>query len=332
MTPAPEYRRLPGRSGLLIRHSLWMKPDHLLRVRANPFSQQYRRYYFADIQAVVLTELHGTAALYWYAAAISLVLISAFLIYSAHQFWGVVAAIFALLAFVLGRRIPDCNCHLKTSVGTDKIPSIRRLRTARRAVPMVISEIEKVQGVLSHETLEAHQTLGSVSVDPQSTVPISHYGGLLHWILCALMLLDAALSGIVWTTRSQTLSVIAGASGAATLLLAILAAFKQRRTDTPPSLRWIVYSTLVLYPLNSIASVAASIYLTLQLAAKGVKNPDPMAILTQPLLRIIVIANITWLVVLGCIGLVLLMLRKQSMSAPPPLIVSETSTVEADRT
>jgi hypothetical protein len=331
MSPAPEYRRLPGRSGLLIRHSLWMQSDHLLRVRANPFSQQYRRYYFADIQALVLTELPGTAAFYWYAAAILLAVLSAVMVYSRHPVWAIFCATVALLAFYLGRRIPNCSCYLKTSVSTDKLPAIRRLSAARRAVAMLTSEIERVQGGLSQETLDTHAPDTFVS-SANTFLQISHSSGVLHRILFALMIAHATMSAILWMigSNSTPLSIISGMFSAAVLLLAILAAFKQHRSDMAQSVRWVVYSTLVFYVLDTIASFAVSISISLKLVSKGVKPGDTQALMNHPAIRILRVADLSWFLVLGCLGLVLLWLHQRSTHTPPPLVVSEDSGIQAD--
>src|SRR6059036_2592658 len=48
------YRRLPGReSGLLSYSRLWLGPDHLLLARTTFLSEEYKRFYFRDIQAIV---------------------------------------------------------------------------------------------------------------------------------------------------------------------------------------------------------------------------------------------------------------------------------------
>jgi hypothetical protein len=333
MNPTQEYRRLPGRSGLLIRHSLWMKPDHLLRVRANPFSQQYRRYYFADIQALVLTELHGTAAFYWYAAAVSLGVLSGLLVNNAHPLWAALSGIFAVLAFYLGWRVPNCVCYLKTSVSTDKLPSLLHLSAARTAVPMVLVEIEKAQGALTRETLDTHQLPSSASVSfPNAPVPNSQYAGQLHWVLFGSMIFHAALSAIIFfmSAYSTPVNIIAGTTSAATLLFAILAAFKQHRSSIARSVRWVVYSTLILYVVDTIASFALSIYLTFQLAARGQKPGNQMAILNHPAFKILQVADLTWFLVLGCIGLILMTLHRRSTHTPPPLAVAENSEIQAD--
>jgi hypothetical protein len=334
MSPAQEYRRLPGRSGSLIRHSLWMQSDHLLCVRANPFSEQYRRYYFADIQALVLTELHGTAAFYWYAAAISLAFLGGLSVYSRHPVWGVLCGLMALIVFYVGWRVPNCSCYLKTSVSTDKLPAIRQLRAARRAIAMLVREIEKVQGPLSRETLDAHAPRTLVT-STNTLQPPSHYGGQLHWILFGLMLFHAIVSALIWILGSYStpVGIIAGAASAATLLFAILAAFKQHRSDMARGVRWVVIATLVLYPLHTIAGVAVSMYIGIQLASKGVKpGSTQAAVLNHPAFKIVRVADVTWFLVLGCIGLILLWLHQRSTHTPPPLVVSENPGIQADGT
>jgi hypothetical protein len=333
MSPAQEYRRLPGRSGFLIRHSLWMQSDHLLRVRGNPFSQQYRRYYFADIQGLVITELPGTAAYYWYAAALSLFLMGGWLAYSRHLIGAYLTAIAVGFAFYLGRRVPNCTCYLKTSVGTDKLPAIRNLRTARKAVAMLISEIEKVQGPLSRETLDSHAP--GIFLTSNSTVsPVSHYSGVLHWFLFGLMLFHGGMSTVVWFLGSYStpVSVVSGSISAGIILLAILAAFKQHRTDMSQGVRWVVYDTLVLYALDAVASFAVSIYVGIQIASKGLKAGDRGAMMAHPAIRVLLVADLSWYLVVGCLGLILMWLHQRATHTPPPLDITESPGVEADGT
>ena len=47
-------RKLPGRRrGFLFGSSVWMGPDHLLLVKSARFREDYKRFYFRDIQAIV---------------------------------------------------------------------------------------------------------------------------------------------------------------------------------------------------------------------------------------------------------------------------------------
>src|ERR1035438_3817814 len=98
MTTKLQYSRMPGRSGLVVRDSLWMSADHLLSVRRNPFSESYRRYYFADIQAIVLTELPNLVAPYGYTAAALLIVTAAALLYTRHPAWATLCTLASLVA------------------------------------------------------------------------------------------------------------------------------------------------------------------------------------------------------------------------------------------
>jgi hypothetical protein len=53
-----KYHKLPGRRrGVVFSASLWTGADHLLSVRSAKFQEQYRRFYFRDIQAIVITQV-----------------------------------------------------------------------------------------------------------------------------------------------------------------------------------------------------------------------------------------------------------------------------------
>src|SRR5580658_7114351 len=50
-----EYRKLPGkRRGFLNVSSVWAGPDHLLLVRGSRFREEYKRFYYRDVQAIAV--------------------------------------------------------------------------------------------------------------------------------------------------------------------------------------------------------------------------------------------------------------------------------------
>src|SRR6185503_16307515 len=68
---AKVYRRLPGReSGLLSYSRLWLGPDHLLLARTTFFSEEYKRFYFRDIQAIVMRKTRRHLFWGWMCAAL----------------------------------------------------------------------------------------------------------------------------------------------------------------------------------------------------------------------------------------------------------------------
>ena len=53
-----EYKRLPGRSWLTLagRHSIWLSSNHLLSVWNHYVTEDYKRFYFHDVQAIWIRE------------------------------------------------------------------------------------------------------------------------------------------------------------------------------------------------------------------------------------------------------------------------------------
>ncbi len=322
MTTASQYRRLPGSSGLLIRNSLWMQQDHVLRVRRYPFSEEYRRYYFADIQAIVLTELPRTGTYYGFAVAAALILIGGALGAAVHYISAVLCAVAALPVFLFGLRRRNCACYLKTLVSTEELPALRRMKAAERSVAILKAEIQRAQGEFSPETLEAHRaSLGpSPSVAAKPDVP--HYGGLVHWILFGLVLLRGVVAAIVVAAKlyAWPLSLFGGAVSAAVLLMALIAAVKQHRTDVSRWLRRLVYAVLGWYALSTVATFAVSIYIGVLLGTKAPRaSIDPSVVADHPAMRYLQLSNVAALLLMGCAGLILLWLHQSVTRTPPPL-------------
>ena len=54
-SPRSAYRRFPGTGRYLLnRVLLYVGPDHLLQVTATGYSENYRRFFFHDIQVISL--------------------------------------------------------------------------------------------------------------------------------------------------------------------------------------------------------------------------------------------------------------------------------------
>lgn len=147
------YRKLPGRGGsALQRHRLWLAADHLLSVASSAVGERYRRFYFADIHALVWrpTAALGVRAAMW------------LLIAGASGAGGVVtgapvrAVLFAVAGFcilalagdlILGR---TCACFVKTAVQFERLPSLRRERHIRKVLDRLRPLIEQAQSARPH--------------------------------------------------------------------------------------------------------------------------------------------------------------------------------------
>jgi hypothetical protein len=155
MADEKKYKRLSGRgnsfrmSGTAFgRYSLWLGEDHILQVCSYGYSEEYRRFYFRDIQAVVLRQ----TAFWWIAAIIGgLFTIFAIWIWSHNdtiaKVWGSILGIpFAclfLLNLIFG---PTCECRLLTAVQAEPLPSLSRMRSARKTINAILPRIQEAQG------------------------------------------------------------------------------------------------------------------------------------------------------------------------------------------
>lgn len=146
------FKRLPGRSRRFLSiTTLWEADDILLQVESYMVSENYRRFHWGDIQAIVICKtLKGLIT--------SIVLGVVTLLFGIPIFFNSGAAavalgIFAGLSFlallinlVQG---PTCRCTLRTAVQTQELPSLHRLSTARKALERVRPRIEAAQQVTS---------------------------------------------------------------------------------------------------------------------------------------------------------------------------------------
>jgi hypothetical protein len=144
-----QYKRLPGiKRGLAGYETLWMGSDHLLSVYSVSFSETYKRFYYADIQAFITRR---TAAgkilniLYGILGGASLILYFQSSKAYWQNFFGMGAIVFLFLLLVNWLRGPTCICHLKTAVQTENLPSLNRVKNIQKILGMLKPKIEKAQ-------------------------------------------------------------------------------------------------------------------------------------------------------------------------------------------
>jgi hypothetical protein len=153
------YRKLPGRRrGVIFSASLWLGADHLLSVKSARFQEQYKRFYFRDIQAIVITRVPrfvvstpvlGTGALLLIAALIMRLRLPA----AAGWLWLLLAALAAGWIYISASQ--SCVCRLYTAVSREDLPSLCRMWTARKALAELEQRISEVQGVFTENWAEA---------------------------------------------------------------------------------------------------------------------------------------------------------------------------------
>ncbi|MDB6170843.1 MAG: hypothetical protein JWL59_154 [Chthoniobacteraceae bacterium] len=141
---------------------LWSGPDHLLEVTAYGFSERYRRFYWREIEAVLVRRT--AVRLIWNLiggafAAISLGGLAVSLHYSARStsgpeevllgisigLCGLIAAVSLIVLLVNTLLGPRCVCLLRLPVGVERLAAPTRMRVAIRMLEKIAPRIELAQ-------------------------------------------------------------------------------------------------------------------------------------------------------------------------------------------
>lgn len=134
---AQTYKRLPGRSRQFLFHStLWEGSDHILLVHTHGITESYRRFFYRDIQAVVICQTRSGLTMTIVLGILAVISgVPAFFVpLEGAVALGVIAALFIFLAAVNHLRGPTCLCTIRTAVQTQELPSLNRMRIARKVL------------------------------------------------------------------------------------------------------------------------------------------------------------------------------------------------------
>ncbi|MCP4108625.1 MAG: hypothetical protein GY749_24265 [Desulfobacteraceae bacterium] len=154
-----KYKRLTRqKSSFLFPSSLWLGPDHLLLVISWSVVEEYKRFYFEDIQSVTITETRTwkifilVTGILGGVSALSALLTSGGL---AVFFWTMTG--FNIIIFLINLHSgPSCYCYIQTAVQREKLYSISRVRTFQKVAAVIKPLIEQTQERLEPEVLEQY--------------------------------------------------------------------------------------------------------------------------------------------------------------------------------
>ena len=179
-----EYRKLPGkRRGFFNVSSVWAGPDHLLLVRGSRFREEYKRFYYRDVQAIAgaraprfhISTRSGFIA--WLIAVIATALFMPAMVrvYNAGSaLTGLGLVTLALVGvWIFISAAQSCRCRIYTAVSSDELPSVYRLWTARKFLAEVEALIAQTQGMIQGEWAAAaeERTVGPAPPPSLATAP-----------------------------------------------------------------------------------------------------------------------------------------------------------------
>lgn len=250
------YRRLPG--GRLTRNSLWLTDDHVLSLERREFTERYARFYFRDIQAIVLQR----TATYVVLNVIFLLLTGLFSLLALTSgddflaFWWALTGLAGLVAawnLWLG---PTCVCYVLTAIDRYRVKALSRTRIARRVLDRLQPLIEEAQQDIDVEAArtsavtpesdmfprQAQEQPRPTHARPVEPPPVKHYHGAIHIAVFVLLLLNGlALAGLL--LMFGVVSVVGyGLTMTALGVCMIIALVQQAGTDMPRAIQGLVWA------------------------------------------------------------------------------------------
>jgi hypothetical protein len=140
------------------RSSLWLGRDHILKIDSMRFTEEYKRFYFRDIQAITICTTRRRAI--W---NLVLTLGMSFFVAVLVMQPGPGAVVFTVVSlsilgvFLIANNVlgPTCAVYLRTAVQIDQLGSLNRVRRAHSVLDRLRPLITAAQGRLGPDELSS---------------------------------------------------------------------------------------------------------------------------------------------------------------------------------
>ena len=248
-----EYTRLPGKKKnfLIGFYTLWLGTDHLLYIFSRFGIEDYKRFYFKDIQAVI-TQKTATGKIQNLILSIFCLLFSLVALYWEGG-WSVfnwsMAGLMAIFLVINWLRGPTCVSHLQTAVQAEKLHSLYRLKTAKKVMNRLRLLVEHTQGKLAREDIiEKGVKASTVKISSVSTdtpdLPTGLDGMNVHKILFALLILNGLIGALDFFYNQVTITLFGTIISMAACVLVIIALVRQHGSNLKSSMHMITWVAL----------------------------------------------------------------------------------------
>jgi hypothetical protein len=318
----PSYRRLPGKRRTLGRRfTLWLGEDHLLSVESTGYSEDYTRFYLADIRGVLSRRTrNGRLWNIFLALATAVFALFALKLGSGGValFCGIMGVCFlcaTLFNLLLG---PTCVCHLLMPLGVQRLPALDREKQVTKLRNRIGPLVSAIQGSVTAEEVASAlaapfapsplltRSRGGAAPGAAGQPASSSYLGGAHWVLFALLLVDAAFSMVQMTSSSRLMGITGSVLELMLFSCSIVALVKQRGSRLPVSAMRLVWAALGALALALVALQIYSVFYAVSIARSLPKGSDLQQVMTEikaishPVVAGI---NATYIVVAVCLGI-----------------------------
>ncbi|UCF91357.1 MAG: hypothetical protein JSW39_24290 [Desulfobacterales bacterium] len=249
------YQRLPGKKkGFLVgSYTLWQARDHLLHIYSRFGVEDYKRFYWADIQALITRKT--------LAGKIQNIIMGGFcgffaLLTLLCNHWGavcfgVLSGTVLVLILVNALRGPTCETHILTAIQTEKLPSLHRLKTAQKVMDRLRPLIEQVQGRMPPSALNQNPVRRTATGSAPAPRPAPgkprrrmtpHTQGRAHWILFVLLVFEGLLGSLGLVYHHVALGLlksVVGISLAACVIIALVKQYDRNLKGGVSTVTWV---------------------------------------------------------------------------------------------
>ena len=251
-----EYKKLPGsKKGFLIgKYTLWQGADHLLHIFSRFGVEDYKRFYFSDIQAIITRKtIVGKIQNSILGCLILIFLLPVYIFdggWSVFYFGGSATMfIFLLINLYIG---PTCETTLMTAVQTEKLQSLHRLKNSCRVMDRLRLQIQQAQGALTPDdvtNIPARTAGRNPSQGPPEPTGIAAkttgaVNGKAHMILFVLLLVNGVLVTSEFFISHVLPTILSSVASLSIGIFVIISLVRQHNTNLPGSLRTITWASL----------------------------------------------------------------------------------------
>jgi hypothetical protein len=239
-----------------------MGDDHLLLVRSARLVENYQRFAFKDILALVISDGPNLGVLQALAivaglggASLALLVSSTF----GRGFFMITGLGVLALAIVDIWRGPRCRCVLHTAVSKELLSPVSRRNTSWNFLSQVLPAIEAVQGPVDVAQLQAASTNPAAGVMPVQPEPpeVKHERSYVAEILFGLLALSAVLVWVVLRTSIPNTAGLLPTIYLAELVIAGVMLSQHRALNTALLVWGILTLVLIVADIATVSGIAA---------------------------------------------------------------------------
>jgi hypothetical protein len=139
-------------------NTLWLAKDHMLQIEHTGYSEEYKRFYYRDIQSI--TVRRDNRALAWTIFFVAMLGIGIAMMLQSDSnggwFFGLMfASLFTLFLIINLLKGASCISHIKTAVQEDQLPSLRRVKKTDKALAQIRTLVAAAQGSMTSEDIRS---------------------------------------------------------------------------------------------------------------------------------------------------------------------------------